>query len=178
MRKISYTFFCFILFCIHTYAQENKTIITELNTYRPSQGTIIIYQDNVIDNMLGHDIVVTQPSTSSVSSQLGSSDESGTITTRDTKGVKTRGYRIQVYSGNDQRKSKDIAYSRKNNIKSAYPNMDVSISYTSPVWRVRAGSFRTRAEADQALKEMRSRFPAFGKEMHIIDDVITVYVNY
>lgn len=172
---------CFILFCIHSYAQQNKTIITELNTYRPTEGNIIIYQDNIIDKMLGHDVVVTKSTSNPKSNTQLSTDSNTNSTTttvsKEAKVGKARGYRIQVYSGNDQRRSKDIAYSRKSDIKSAYPNMDVSISYTSPVWRVRAGSFRTRSEAEQALREMKSRFSSFGKEMHIVDDVITIYTN-
>ena len=175
MKKIGYLLFYFFLFCIHSsYAQQNKSIIKELNTYRPQQGKIIIYQDDAVTKMLGQNIVLS--SGSSMQSQL-SSDRSDDSNVGRESTARARGYRIQIYSGNDQRRSKDIATSRRNQIKSTYPNMDVSVSYSSPVWRVRAGGFRTRAEAEQALKEMRSKFPSFGREMHIVDDVITVYTN-
>lgn len=175
MKKIGYLLFYFFLFCIHSsYAQQNKSIIKELNTYRPQQGTIIIYQDDAVTKMLGQNIAVSSNS-GNIQSQLSSdrSDDSGSREHT----AKARGYRIQVYSGNDQRRSKNIATARRNEIKSTYPNMDVSVSYSSPVWRVRAGNFRSRADAEQALKEMKTRFPSFGREMHIVDDVITIYVN-
>lgn len=173
MKKISYLLFCFFLFCIHSYAQQNKSIVNELNTYKPQQGRIIIYQDDAVAKMLGQNVILSSSSSSQNQLSTNKLDENST----GDHTVRTRGYRIQIYSGNDQRRSKNIAESRRNQIKSAYPNMDVSISYSSPVWRVRAGSFKTRAEADQALKEMKSRFSSFGREMHVVDDVITVYVN-
>lgn len=167
MKKISLIFLCFFMCCIYSFSQQSKSIINELNTYKPTYGSIVIYQDDAVTKMLGNKVVVSN-GTSTWKNQLSTTkSEEGKETSKSTKTVRARGYRIQVYSGNDQKRSKDEAYSRRSQIKSTYPNMDVNITYASPVWRVRAGSFKTRNEAEQALKEMRSSFSSFGKEMHI-----------
>ena len=91
--------------------------------------------------------------------------------------VKAKGYRIQVYSGSDQKRSKNEAQYRKDAVQSAYPNMDATISYASPVWRVRVGNFKTHEQAQQALSEMKDKLPSFGREMRIVEDVIKVAVD-
>ena len=62
-------------------------------------------------------------------------------------------------------------------MQSAYPNMDATISYASPVWRVRVGNFKTHEQAQQALSEMKDKLPSFGREMRIVEDVIKVAVD-
>lgn len=184
MKKISYICLCFLLFCIHSYGQD-RTIINELNTYRPTEGSIIIYQDEALNKVLGNKVSPSTSNTTSTTTNANAAIKGQLSTTKDETNTKSttasktptkaKGYRIQVYSGNDQKRSKDEAYARRSQIRSVYPNMDVSITYSSPVWRVRAGNFRSRAEAQQALNEMKSRFSSFGREMHIVDDVIKIY---
>lgn len=175
MRKSFYIFLCLFTICLYTNAQS-KSIIDDLNTPKAGQGNIVIYQDEDLKNLIGSNMISSVPSsgTSTVSNQLStSSDESDAPKNF----VRAKGYRIQVYSGNDQKVAKNEANSRKGAIQSSFPNMEVTVSYNSPVWRVRAGNFRTQDQAEEALSELKARFPGFGREMRIVDDVVKIPVE-
>lgn len=153
---------------------QNNTIIESLNSDNGS-GKVLIYQDDAIKNMLGSTINVSS-ATSNISDleiQLSTTK----TTNSSTNYVKAKGYRIQVFSGSDQKKSKKEAQARKKYIEDTYPNMNVLILYSSPVWRVKAGDFKTMDEAKEALIDMKAKLPAFGREFRIIEDAINVPVN-
>ena len=64
------------------------------------------------------------------------------------------GYRIQVYSSNDQRtagkESSDIA----EKLRSLSLGIDIYRTYNAPFWRVRLGNYRTQADANEVLEEL------------------------
>lgn len=154
-----------ILLCSATAAGQTKpSIVDELNAPKSGQGTIKIHIDNNVKEMLG------SPAASS-----RSGNENDTVQTK-TSGtlVKTSGFKIQVFSGNDQRKSKNEAYSKQSQIKSLFPEIDTVVWFHSPFWRLRVGNFKTQGEAAQAMVELRKAFPAFGKEMYVVRDQITL----
>ena len=80
----------------------------------------------------------------------------------------TEGYRIQVYSGNNQRTSKDEAYTLQSNIKELYPDIDTYVKYNAPFWRLHIGNFRSFEEASLILRELRGIFPQKKNEIYII----------
>lgn len=173
MNKLTYIFFILIGFSLSTVAQ-NRSIIDDLNSSKGGQGKIIIYQDDAIKNMVGSTVKAntTNSGSNDVEVQLGATTDNASKNF-----VKAKGFRIQVYTGSDQKRSKNEAQSRKNAIQSAYPNMDATISYASPVWRVRAGNFKTREQAQHALSDMKDKFPSFGREMRIVEDVVKVAID-
>ena len=79
--------------------QNNNSRIEELNLNRPAQGNVMVYQDEAIKDILAKPAPSNLPvfSTADGTSQY----------------VKVRGYKIQVFSGNDQRKSKNEADSKQ-----------------------------------------------------------------
>lgn len=169
MIKKYYLLFCLLL-C--SYCVDAQNIIDDLNTNKLGQGTIVIYQDDAISRLLGKNIVVSVSNKVLLDSQLDSQSvkSSGNF-------IKARGYRIQIYSGNDQKRSKEEAYSRRSSLLSVYPNMEVTVTYNSPVWRVKAGNFKTPEEATEAMNQMKLKFPNFAKEMHILNDVVKIPVE-
>ncbi len=82
-----------------------------------------------------------------------------------------RGYRIQVFSDNNQRHSKDEAYQKASVIKNLFPDMSTYVTFTSPFWRLRVGDFRSYEEANAKLVELKEAFPRF-REMRIVKDMI------
>lgn len=173
MIKSFYIFLCLFVISICSNAQ-NRSIVDDLNTAKAGQGRIVIYQDDNIRNLVGTNLLVnTVTNTAAMASQLSTSTE-GTEAPKNI--VKTKGYRIQVYSGSDQKTAKNEANYRKSTIQSSFPNMEVTITYNSPVWRVRAGNFRTQEQASQGLSELRAKFPTY-KEMRIVDDVVKIPVE-
>ena len=144
----------------NTRNQSNKSIIEELNTHRPGQGNVMVYQDEAIEGILANPNPTDLPVYTS---------EDGL-----TQYVKMSGYKIQVFSGNDQRRSKDEAYSKQKLINDRFEELETVVYFRSPRWILRAGNFRTRSEADAVMKQMIKQFPDFGKEMYIVSDTVKI----
>ena len=140
--------------------QNNHTIIEELNSNSVGQGNVMVYQDEAIKGILAKPAPVERPVFSSAD---------GT-----TQYVKMRGYKIQVFSGNDQRKSRDEAHYKQKLINDAFEDIETVVYFNSPRWILRAGNFRTREEANVVLRQIMSQFPNFGKEMYIISDNVKI----
>lgn len=87
---------------------------------------------------------------------------------------KAVGYRIQVFSDNNQRTAKAQAQARERNISVQFPELRVYRLYKSPSWRVRVGDFKTRNEAEQVMQEIKEAFPAYASEVTIVVDKINL----
>lgn len=90
---------------------------------------------------------------------------------------KLAGYRIQVFSdGRNQSTLESRAKARGNMILSKFPKYKGQI-YTysnSPNWYTRVGNFRTVAEANSALTELKKAFPNLSSEMRVVKSQIVV----
>ena len=62
-------------------------------------------------------------------------------------------YRIQIYSGN--RSSAESAQREFNN---SFTDWKATIQYETPNFKIWAGNFTTRLEADRALKKIKNKF--------------------
>ena len=63
-------------------------------------------------------------------------------------------YKIQIYSGN--RSSAESAQREFNN---SFTDWKATIQYETPNFKIWAGNFTTRLEADRALKKIKNKFP-------------------
>lgn len=88
--------------------------------------------------------------------------------------VTVNGYRIQVFSDNNQRKSKDEATRKASLIRSSVPDIETYVTYTSPFWRLRVGDFRTFEEANARMRDLKTAFPEFAKEMRIVRETVRI----
>lgn len=71
------------------------------------------------------------------------------------KNLKTlKGYKIQLFYGSEKG-----AYELIEEFKEAFPGIPTKISFSSPNWKVQAGNFKTRLEADHAVLEIKKDFP-------------------
>ena len=90
---------------------------------------------------------------------------------------KMAGYRIQVFSdGRNQSTLESRAKARGNLILSKFPKYKGQI-YTyssSPNWYTRVGNFRTAAEANSAMTELKKAFTNFSTEMRVVRSQIVV----
>lgn len=90
---------------------------------------------------------------------------------------KVSGYRIQVFSdGRNQSTLESRAKARGNMILSKFPKYKGQV-YTfssSPNWFTRIGNFRTTAEANSALTELKKAFPNLSSEMRVVKSQIVV----
>lgn len=78
-----------------------------------------------------------------------------------------RGYRLMVVNTN----KRDEAIAAKTKIYTFFPDMKAYLSYQSPYFKLKAGNFQTREEAEKYRKLMASMFP---KGVFIINDIIEV----
>lgn len=154
MKKVLFTFLSLILCTAFVNAQGD--IVRDLNSSKYGQGNVKIFQDEAIQNI----VAVRSDSV------LRNNDADLT-----TNFVKVKGFKIQVFSGNNQSKSKNEAFSKKAQVENAFPEMETVVTFNSPFWRLRVGNFQTREEAEEVLKEMKRKFPSF-REMYIVSDTI------
>lgn len=85
--------------------------------------------------------------------------------------IKT-GFRVQVFDDNNVRSAKHDAQACKQTIAARFPEFPIYVTFSSPYWRVKVGDFRTRAEAESAMAEIKAAFPSMAKSLRIVRDRI------
>ncbi|MDR0836256.1 MAG: SPOR domain-containing protein [Tannerella sp.] len=116
-------------------------------------------------------VVIHQPE--SLKALVGTRIDSNNIDVLDGKTyLKTRGYRVQFYSGNDQRKSRGQAESLQEQLKKMYPDLQTYVRFNAPFWKLHVGNYRSWEEASQMLRTLRKDFPQIKNEIYIIEDEI------
>lgn len=77
------------------------------------------------------------------------------------KRIRVNGFRVQVYYGGNNQKSKLQARKMAERAKIWFEDLPVYTSFSSPHWICRVGDFQTREEAMEVLQAMREsrRFP-------------------
>lgn len=66
-----------------------------------------------------------------------------------------KGYRVQVYSGNNSRAARQQAQAAAQKVKGYMPDATVYTHFNSPTWLTRVGDFRTYEEASACLHTLR-----------------------
>lgn len=156
----------FLVFCFTAIAQtqkQHKEILDDLNTVKPGQGRVAVFEDKAIAEVLGRSMA---PPRTVYATGDGS-----------VQYVKMRGFKIQAFSGNNQRTSKNEAYYKQGLINTSFPGQETVVTFDSPFWRLRVGNFKTRDEAAAVLDDMRKIFPTFGKEMYIVIDEVKIPIG-
>lgn len=66
----------------------------------------------------------------------------------------SNGYRVQIFSGSNR---KD-AYDAQAKFQGEFPEMRTYITYHEPYFKVHAGDFRTRLEAEKLMQQLKGAF--------------------
>ena len=111
---------------------QNRTLLQELEREVPGKGNVRIERDVRIDSLIGY------------LSEAGS----GTV-------IKAKGFRIQVYSGNNTRASKEKATDIANTLRSSYPELPVYTFFKSPRWLCTVGDFISVEEAYETMRKLK-----------------------
>ena len=127
-----------LLFTALASAQE-RTLVQELERDVPGKGQVRIESDVRLDSLIG----------------TVSDAESGTK-------IKARGYRVQVFSGNNTRQSKERANEVDKYIRSRYPDLPVHTEFKNPRWRCTVGDFLYYEEAYETLRKLKKETPYKG----------------
>jgi hypothetical protein len=140
------------------YAPPSRyTIIDELQTPYPYKGNVTIDQPEAIRNMIG--------ARRAMAADIETATDGKTY-------LKYQGYRVQVFSGNDQRTSKDEAFKIEREMKDLIPGIPTYVTYNAPFWRLRIGDYNSHEEAFHVQRQLMQAFPKYGKEMYIIREDI------
>ncbi|MBP3714871.1 MAG: SPOR domain-containing protein [Phocaeicola sp.] len=145
----------FFLSCaLSVWSQSN--ILEELQRTRSFEGQVTIHQDTAIAALVGS------------GRRTVVRDESKTE-------IKTRGYRVQVYAGNNSRVSRNEAAGIAKQVEAEFPDLPVYTYFRPPRWLCRVGDFKTIEEADAAMRRLKAtkRF----KEVSIVREQINIPIE-
>ena len=78
-----------------------------------------------------------------------------------------KGFRLLVVNTN----KRDEAISAKTRVYKYFPELKAYLAYQSPYFKLKAGNFKTREEAERYQRHMNTLFP---KGVFIINDIIEV----
>ena len=140
-----------LFFGISVSAQVS--IVEELQKERVGQGTVTIHQDAAISALLGSVYV---------------KDENET----EPKMLKARGYRVQVYAGNNSRIARQEANEVAELLKTEFPELPVYAFFQPPHWLCRVGDYRSIEEADASMRRLKAT--GKFKEVSIVREQINI----
>ncbi len=147
MRKLALLTLLLVLASVGAQAQG---IVKSLERTVPGQGKVTIHQDPRIGALIG----VERPATG------------------EQKVIKTSGYRIHSYSGNNTLHSKNYSYHVASRVKEYFPELPIYTSFTPPRWLCRVGDFRSIEEADAMMRRLKAT--GVFKEVSIVRDQINI----
>ena len=87
--------------------------------------------------------------------------------------VERDGYRVQIYSSNQQQTAKGEALNLETKLKDKI-GQTVYVQYLPPFWKVRLGDFKTYDEAREYKKEFVAQYPEMMGDTYIVRDKILV----
>jgi len=87
--------------------------------------------------------------------------------------VEMEGYRVQIYSSNQQQTAKTEALELETRLKDAI-SQTVYVQYLPPFWKVRVGDFRTYDEAREYKRQFVAQYPDLMGDTYIVRDKILV----
>ena len=147
MKKLSLFILLFVFTGVGAQAQN---IVKSLERNVPGQGKVTIHQDPAIEALIGVE-------------RMGTGEQ---------KVLKTSGFRVQAYAGNNTNEAKNEAHKIGLRIKEYLPELTVYTSFTSPRWLCRVGDFRSIEEADAMMRKMKAT--GVFKEVSIVKDQINI----
>ena len=88
-------------------------------------------------------------------------------------GYSSYGYRVQIYNGSNRA----AAFNAQAKFNKEFPEMRTYIVYREPNFKVRAGDFRSRIEAERMKEQLKSWFPIMFIISEKINPPKTVITN-
>lgn len=127
-------------------------------------GIILIILLSILDSMPGVQIVQDSAMTVLLDEAVNGKREL----------VEIDGYRVQVYSSNQQQTAKGEALDLEAQLKDKL-DQTVYVQYIPPFWKVRLGDFRTYEEARKYKNLFIEQYPDMMGDTYIVRDKIQVY---
>ena len=149
MRYLSVLLFL----CLSLSVSAQHNIIESLQQQKVGQGKVTIHQDASITALIGKKYVRATDGTEKMV-------------------LKARGYRVQVYAGNNSRVARTQANEMAEKVKEEFPEFPVYAFFLPPRWLCRVGDFRSIEEADAAMRRLRATEKF--KEVSIVREQINI----
>lgn len=111
-------------------------------------GTVLVHKDARLDMLVKRQAMINE------------------VTSRDARRT-DKGFRLMIISTN----SRDEAIAAKTKVYTYFPELKAYLWYQSPYFRVKAGNFKDRKEAETYQQRLNTYFP---KGVFIMKDVIEV----
>lgn len=153
MKYLFFSVVAFLVSAAGAYAQSN--IIESLQTRRAGEGVVTVHQDAQISGMIGKRYVLSPSEQPNV--------------------LKTRGFRVQVYAGNNSRQARSQAYDVAAKVKEEFPDMPVYTYFQPPRWLCRVGDYKTMEEAHSAMRMLKAT--GVFKEVSIVREQINIPIE-
>ena len=153
MKEMMRYFLLLMGLCLGLSASAQKNIVEDLQINRVGQGVVTIYQDAKISALLG-------------AVYVKSAEE------KEPKVLKARGYRVQVYAGNNSRIARQEANDVAEQVKIEFPELPVYAFFQPPRWLCRVGDYRSIEEADASMRRLKAT--GKFKEVSIVREQINI----
>ena len=144
-----------MLACVAASAQSD--IIGDLQTRRPGDGAVTVHQDATVAALIGKRYV--RPETEGAGQNV----------------LKTRGYRVQVYVGNNSRVARNEANEVAEKVKTEFPDLPVYTYFQPPRWLCRVGDYKSMEEAYDAMRKLKAS--GKFKEVAIVKENINIVME-
>lgn len=135
---------------------QRRNIVDELQMVRQGQGCVVIHQDAAISALLGTVHVKNENET-------------------EQKVLKARGYRVQVFAGNNSRVARQEANDIAEKLREEFPELSVYAFFLPPRWLCRVGDYRSIEEADAVMRRLKAT--GKFKEVSIVREQINILLE-
>ncbi len=137
---------------------EDTIIVTT-----PAPDTVAVVRPNLLEEMKGVEVVQDSAVALLLDAAINGKREL----------VEIDGFRVQVYSSNQQQTAKMEALELEAQLKEKVTHT-IYVQYLPPFWKVRLGDFRTYEEARDYKKLFVQLFPKMMGDTYIVRDKIKV----
>lgn len=87
------------------------------------------------------------------------------------------GFRVQVFSSNEQKTAKEKAFRLESELKEVFPEVNIYVSYTSPSWKVRMGDFLSMDAAQNFKRSLLDIYPELKSDTYTVRDQVVPRKN-
>lgn len=144
---------------------QNETRSVSICDQLRQSGRVSIQQDARLDSLLTRNVKIYNAASHLQAGKNGK------------KVLTMQGFRVRVFSGNNQTASRAEAETIEADLKKFQPDLATYVKFRSPNWRLLVGNFRTNEEATALLRELKKHFPEYGKEMFVVKETIEIPVE-
>ena len=149
----------FLLLCSGGSLLAQTSILDTIAIRKPGKGTVVIRQPYAIRSLVG---------SHSVNEKI--EIDGGR------RYLLMQGYRIQVFTDNNQRTAKNDAEALQQQIVSLF-SIPTYVRYNAPFWRLYVGDYLTYEEAFSMSFKIAEAYPTLKKDIQIKEEEIRILIN-